>query len=385
MNASSCCLVSHTLRKGVGPADANRLLAAELARRGHRVSLCAIRDSDVSEVSEGEANVFGIFIPTFQIPEAMGWIERCELLGGYLEKHRPGHVIVRFIPYSLHPKGIVWSAANSLPHVLRGESVIWLMDEIWLGEGPATLRHRLVGAVQRLSILRLVKGVRPKRVYTNNRFNTTALRSRGVSAETLRLFGNIPVAPTDGGAWLSREYEEAGLPITPMNRLQWLVLGNFGLFHSDWNPDMFLAKLRDLAGRHGRQVCITGIGSLGSYEPHWRNVAKAWGKDFRFLHLGCRSESEVSRFLQSIDFGLTTNPYYLVGKSGTCMAMLDHGLPILVPRITRYDDVTEFPADLVLRCGDNAGDEIFQPRVSRAPNPQLPRAVDELVAAMSGG
>ena len=383
MNAPSCCLVSHTLQAGVGPADANRLLAVELAKRGYRVSLCGLNDSTAPAVRADALSIHGTPFPALHIPQAIGWDERRDLFRDFLEEQQPGHVLFRFIPYSLNPKGIIRKAANSLPHALRGAEVIWLIDEIWLGEGPTTFKHRLVGMLQRHWILRLLGGVQSRRFYTNNRFNTKALRKRNLHAETLRLFGNVPVNTSDGGEWLLHEFERAGIPITASNRGRWLVLGNFGVFHSDWNPASFLSRLRDLAERHNMQVCIAGIGALGFYEKHWRDVASTWSKDFSFLHLGRRTETEISHFLQSVDFGITTNPHYLVGKSGTCMAMLDHGLPLLVPRITAYDDPTEFPAHLVLRCGDCIGDEILTQQTLSVPDPQLPRAVDELIAAMS--
>ena len=164
MKSPSCCLVSHTLQEGVGPADANRLLAAELAKRGYRVSLCGLNDGTISAVRAVEMEICGTTLPTLHIPRAMGWGERCEVFRGFLDQQQPSHVVFRFIPYSLNPKGIVWSAANALPKVLQGRAVLWLMDEIWLGEGRTNLKHWLVGALQRYSILRLLKGVRPRRV-----------------------------------------------------------------------------------------------------------------------------------------------------------------------------------------------------------------------------
>ena len=385
MTLPSCCLVSHTLQNGIGPADANLLLASELAKRNHRVSLCGLSDGRRTLVESEIRLIHEQPVNALHIPNAISWEIRCDAFRNFLAEQKPDFVIIRFIPYSLNPKGIVWKAANFLPEVLRDRSVLWLVDEIWLGEGPASWKHRLVGLLQRYSILRLLKATRKRLVFTNNHFNTKALQRRGVNAKTLRLFGNIPVVPSDHGQWLFHEFEKAGFPITSTNRSQWLVLGIFGVFHSDWNPDAFLSELEEQAARHGRQVCIVGVGSLRSYEAHWDNVSKKWAASFRFMHLGCRDEPEVSRFLQSVDFGLTTNPYYLVGKSGTCMAMLDHGLPILVPRITPCDDPTEFPAHLVLRCGNRIGDEVFLPGDAFAPDPQLPRAVDELVTAMASG
>ncbi len=383
MAAASCCLVSHTLQNGIGPADANLLLATELIKRKYRVSLCGLSDRRQTKIESESRVIHDAAVNALQIPEALGWHERCDAFRDFLNKENPAFIIVRFIPYSLNPKGIVWKAANALPKVLHGRSVIWLVDEIWLGETAENWKHRLVGWVQRRSILRLLKSSDARLVFTNNHFNAKALQKHGVNARSLRLFGNIPVAATDHGAWLFDQFAKAGIPMSVTNRSQWLVLGIFGVFHSDWDPDLFLAELQDRAAQHGKQVWIVGIGSLRSYEAHWERVSKTWSSRIHFLHLGCRDEAEVSQFLQSVDFGLTTNPYYLVGKSGTCMAMLDHGLPILVPRITSEDDITEFPAHLVLRCGNRIGDELFSKNPAFPPDPQLPRAVDELVAAMS--
>jgi hypothetical protein len=384
MKCLSCCLLSHTLQPGVGPADANLLLAEEFASRGHRVSLCGLNDRQITQARAEELICGGTRIPALSLPETMSWSHRRRLLRDFLEKENPDHVILRFIPYSLNRKGIVWQAALVLPGVLSGKRVIWLMDEIWFGENACSFRHKIVGRLQRACIFLLIRRLKPRRIFTNNRANSRVLQRYGLNAETLRLFGNIPVVASDGGQWLFREFDRAKLPITPANRSQWLLLGNFGAFHPNWNPDAFLASLRDRAASHGMRVAVVGIGGLGACEDHWRSVASKWGGDLIFHHLGRRDAADVSLFLQSVDFGLATNHYHLVGKSGTCMAMLDHGLPILVPQIADDDDPTEFPPHLVMRCGDVVDDSIFAPRQRHAPDPQLQKTAGELIAAMSG-
>lgn len=385
MSHLSCCLVSHTLESGIGPADANVLLARELLSRGHAVSLCALNDPRRMDVLTESRLVGDSSVNTLHIPESLTWEQKAKHLRTFLEEAKPGFILFRFIPYSLNPKGIVWNAAKFLPQVFRDTPTIWLVDEIWLGSDSGKLRHRLVGLLQKRSILRLLKRSNPHRVFTNNEYNAKTLRKCGVPAASLRLFGNIPVVAPDNFQWMAHELANAQIPVTLANRNELLLLGIFGVFHADWNPDLFMAALQKKAEQHGKKVCFVGIGSLRSYDDHWRNTSNAWGVSFRFVHLGCRDEREVSLFLQSVDFGLTTNPYYLVGKSGTCMAMLDHGLPILVPRLTSHDDMTEFPADLVIRCGNNPPDEIFKERARIAASPQLPRAVDELVSVMDRG
>ena len=382
MTTPSCCLVSHTLQNGIGPADANRLLAGELAVRNYRVSLCGINDANIPQIHTERMVLSGREVNAQHIPQTLGWEKQCAEFRRFLDAESPDVLAIRFIPYSLDPKGIVWKAARFLPEVLRGRKVIWLVDEIWLGDGDSTIKHRLVGLLQRQAILRLLRQPYSHRVFTNNNFNTAMLRHRGVRAATLRLFGNIPVATHDGGEWLFREFEKASVPITRETRERWLIFGIFGVFHSDWNPDAFFSEMEIQARQHGKEICIAGIGSLRSYDHHWKQVAAKWGDRFRLLHLGCRDESEVSQFLQSVDFGLTTNPCHLMGKSGTCMAMLDHGLPIVVPRANRYDDIAEFPPQLVWRGAARALVEIFSVRQRVPADPQLPKFVDVLTGAI---
>src|SRR6201995_2483307 len=48
--------------------------------------------------------------------------------------------------------------------------------------------------------------------------------------------------------------------------------------------------------------------------------------------VGEKEPAELSRLLQTLDFGIGTHPWALLGKSGAVAAMLDHGLPVIVPR-----------------------------------------------------
>ena len=116
MSAPSCCLISHSLQQGVGPADANRLLAGEMARRGLRVSLCGLSDSTTPTVHSEELDIGGHSIPTLRIPQSAEWEGRCEALRTFLDQQQPKWVAIRFIPYSLNPKGIV---CGKLPTLFR--------------------------------------------------------------------------------------------------------------------------------------------------------------------------------------------------------------------------------------------------------------------------
>ena len=45
-----------------------------------------------------------------------------------------------------------------------------------------------------------------------------------------------------------------------------------------------------------------------------------------FTLFGELDEDEISQYLLALDYGLTSTPWDLVGKSGTIAAMVEHGL-----------------------------------------------------------
>ena len=102
-----------------------------------------------------------------------------------------------------------------------------------------------------------------------------------------------------------------------------------------WTPEPLFTYIAEAAEHAGRAVTLISIGRIGTGESLWRDLQSRYGRRFSFARLGERSQAEVSRFLQSIDFGIATSPWQLIGKSASTAAMLDHGLPVIVSR----DDV----------------------------------------------
>jgi len=96
----------------------------------------------------------------------------------------------------------------------------------------------------------------------------------------------------------------------------------------------------------------------------------------------------VSQLLHAADFGIAAHPWALIGKSGAATAMLEHGLPVLVPR----DDWTlrggladRGPAaDPLLQrlSGLEAGTTAHWLARRRAPRSVLAKTVDQFLCAL---
>jgi hypothetical protein len=100
----------------------------------------------------------------------------------------------------------------------------------------------------------------------------------------------------------------------------------FGSIHPEWFPDEMFAQLRSL----GRPIQLSHIGRIGPGESVWRDLMKR--SDIELWRWGEQSVEKISQFFLSTDFGISSTPLSLIGKSASVAAMLDHGLPVIVNR-----------------------------------------------------
>jgi hypothetical protein len=104
--------------------------------------------------------------------------------------------------------------------------------------------------------------------------------------------------------------------------------------------------------------------------------------------LGEQPSTRVSEVLNTVNFGIATSPYGLLGKSATVAAMFEHGLPVIVNR----EDGPAAPEDprdqpdhaLVIRLGHD-----FARRLASAkrgePCRRLPAAAAQFLADLEAG
>jgi hypothetical protein len=102
----------------------------------------------------------------------------------------------------------------------------------------------------------------------------------------------------------------------------------FGSVHPEWSPDELIAQL----GTLGKRIQLSHIGRIGPGESIWKDISSRYGSEIEIRLLGEQPADHISRFFASVDFGISTNPLALNGKSTCVAAMLEHGLPVIVTR-----------------------------------------------------
>ncbi len=314
-------------RDGVG--DYTRLLAQECSRQGHECCTIALNDRYVSEAqSDGLLHL--------RLPAVLPWLERVKIAQQKLTEFAPDWVSLQFVPYAFHPKGLVHGLRRHLLPLVEGRKTQIMFHELWIGGAMGSpLKHRAVGMFQKKLILSLVTQLTPDVIHTSNSTYVTLLQSSGVTALPLPLFGNVPVSTQNGDEWLWAELDRANINIAKTNRSDFWLGGFFGTLHQSWPPEPLLTALQEAAARRSRQIILLSIGRLGPGETLWDTLARQYSPQICFCKIGEQPAPRVSQYLNSLDFGIATSPYSLIGKSGSVAAMLDHGLPVIVNR----DDV----------------------------------------------
>lgn len=366
-----------------GVADYTRTLALQLTRQGHECRLLGLNDADVATSTASDCGDATQRVPTLRLSRESPWSERSPRATEFLDAFQPAWVSLQFVAYGYDPKGIVRGWAPRLEPLTRGRDVQVMLHELWLGSGGGgTLKHRLIGRIQRLFVARLLNGISPQALHTSNPTYAKILKRSGFSARCLPLFGSIPLQPTNADEWLFRELRQSGIQISPANRGEFWLFGFFGSLHPEWPVEPLLSRIRDAAAKAGRRVIFAAVGRMGPGETLWDQLARDRGSEFIFARLGVRSELEVSQFFNSINFAIATSPLGLIGKSSTVAAMLEHDLPVIVNREQPWrDGVDAEPLEGFARfilLDESFASELARPRV-RKPRARVAEVCQQLL------
>ena len=310
-------------RDGVG--DYTRRLADECATRGHDCTVIALYDPHVRRVTDTTPDN----VRLIRLPATEPWPDRLTCATRHLRRVAPDWVSWQLVAYGFHARGFLPAALLQRAPELRGVQCHVMLHELWLGlEAGATWRARAIGWLQRRGVLCLLDQLDPDCIHTSQAAYQHALKREGYAAGVLGLFGNIPVADNSSDREPSLPH---WLPVsTDRHRAAPLVALTFGTLHPQWRPAATVDWLLVTARRLARAPVLVVIGRTGSHAPAILGAFRRRG-----IHVGVTGELDavgVSSLLRAADLGIASHPWELIGKSGAAAAMLEHGLPVLVPR-----------------------------------------------------
>jgi hypothetical protein len=305
-----------------GVGDYVRRMANGCQALGCEVTMLALNDHHVLSLTVQDANGNRLVRVPKQFPAA----RRKQCFSDIVTGAKPKIISLQYSPFAYDHWGIAGDLADfglALPpatirHVL--------LHELWLERRDGGCQPQLRGRLQTLALRRTLSVWRPAVIHTTNDTYRQRLAGIGVNARILALLSNVPVSKPGNSTWFERQVELLGEADS-----RW-VFGIFGTIHHEWDGASALERLIEVAETNHRSAIFLSIGRTNS-QPRWKEWQQRFGQRVVRSPLGERPVSQISEFLQKIDFGLSTNPLALTGKSGSVAAMLEHGLPVIVFRL----------------------------------------------------
>lgn len=321
-----------------GVGDYTRRLAVELNAQGHHCHLLALADAQVKDITAGEFPAANGVVPYLRLPATMSWRERVRQAKNFCASIAPDWISWQIVPYGFDPRGLSFGLGDRCREIAGGCRSQIMFHEIWIGEAEhSPLKNKVIGKLQRFIIKDLLRKLQPPVVHTHTPLYQHLLGRLGCRATILPLFGNIPLATRARSEWLKEKWPIGWAQFNLADRDSWWIFVIFGSIHPEWDAENFWQKASSAAQKAGKKCLLISIGRPGEAGSRiLRDLQKHDGASWQLLQLGQQSEVDISQCLLTADFGVSAVPPENIFKSGTAIAMIEHGLPILVTRPTAH-------------------------------------------------
>jgi hypothetical protein len=257
-----------------------------------------------------------------------------QLTSELLEKFSPDWVSLQYVSFGFHQKGIPILLPSRLGKISKAYKWHLMFHELWNGGNRnPKLSHRLLGLFEKRIVFGLLRKLKPRLCTTSNQLYHQWLDCEKIDSKILPLFSNI--RPANGAP---NATAKSGNAVAIFGQLESEELGS----------ELIVAalKMADFRPLNWRVLGLAG--------PKWEKVLL--DHKISFHRSGHLSEAELVSEFQSCRFGFASTNIYRLAKSGSALAMLANGLPLLVgrsgwiPRNPNYH--TEMP-DGCLGCWFN--------------------------------
>jgi hypothetical protein len=303
-------------KDGVG--DYTRILSNELYRLGMSVRLIALYDKYVSNVTvEPKLNGGNDFVAV-RIPVKLSVNKKIDIFREELREFQPDFISIQFVPFSFNDKGIVAELVYLFSRIKR-RPYKWSITfhELWINEQENTkIKMILWAKVQRFFIKAFVRLLNNPTLITTNESYASRFGSEHVNV--LPLFGNIKI--------VSRSDNES--KYRNNSTLRVLFFGSLTTNFEEFKQQLSLVKsIKDI---FFSSVIFLFVGrQIGSIKTHEEIISSVL-PDAVIEIKGQLPEEKLSIIIQDVDIAISRAGADLVNKSGSTIAILEHGIPVIL-------------------------------------------------------
>ncbi len=307
-------------KDGVG--DYTRQLSAELIKQGNSAKIISLYDTFLSAQTVDEEITDGVRLPIVRVPANLSWKERMQTVYAETENFDPDLLSLQYVPYSYNKWGTPIRLAANLNKLGRNRWHV-MVHEPYI-ESVKGMKECVVLALQKLSLLFIKQILKPVLFHTSIISYQKRLTKIGIKSKVLELFGNIPIASdcqelrniTRASFLTKNTIKGVYFGTVPKYENHQKIADSLQRFYNTTNANVHLT----FCGRNGRLL-----------QKFIDTLMKNSGSRCTIVQRGELSGEDISQQFCSSDFGISRVPFDLIGKSGSVISMLEHGLPVWVP------------------------------------------------------
>ncbi len=317
MTVGKILLVCGNLEPGQdGVGDYTRELAGALQSKNITIKIVALMDRGVSEVVEENQPTQHQDVKAVRMGSSLSFTRRRAAFQMLASEFKPDWISLQYVPYAFSAKGIPLKLSRFLK--MKNASFKWhfMMHESFIAHN-LSLKEKGIQWLQIFVIKNLIKKLKVSVIHTSNLSYQSRLKSIGIQTELLGLFGNIPLITNPPPSDTTDVFRGVYFGAVPKNK----------------NCEIFVKAIQNVSETSNSKIEIILCGKSGEAGKSFADALRknANPKRLKITEKGKMSARDLSELFLKVDFGIARVPPNLLGKSGSVIAMLEHGLRLWVP------------------------------------------------------
>ena len=313
-------------RDGVG--DYVRKLGGEFVNNNNKINLLAYNDPFVKDgILKENKYSNNNRIATYRFASSLSSRTRLKELKKLKKELNPDWISLQYVGFGFNKYGLPIDLLFLRSFI--GTTRLHIMfHELWCGLSPnAGIKEKILGRLQKQTIKLLIFFSKPEKVFTNTQKSAKDLLKFGVTPILAPVFSNMSIherGSEEEWAELKSAFQFGTLN---NDRQNWLILGFFGTIYNRPGLDKLLQDAQKAATAMNKKMGIIAIGN--SRVQKASDIAKNL-KEVRIWETGILKEAMVNRVMHYVDLGVVTTSADVLSKSGSAIAWLERGVPILL-------------------------------------------------------
>lgn len=308
-----------------GVGDYTRELAGALMSLGVKCRIIAIMDRETKGFMKEIQPARDQQISVTRLSNTLSFHVRKKEYENLIDEFKPDYISLQFVPYAFSPKGIPLKLSKFLK--IRNEKLKWhfMIHEGYIGNS-LDFKKRIIRLIQIYILKSLVLKLSPFLIHTSIPLYQRYLADIGIDSDILGLFGNIPISQA----------------VSNIETNQTLVGVYFGAAPQRNDFQLFADGLKEYIQKAKMKIQFVLCGKSGAEGKSFANFLRQQipYEQFSVIEMGNMRSDDLSNLFLNSNFAIAREPPYLLGKSGSAIAMLEHGLPLWVPLAKDSDQVS---------------------------------------------